>query len=162
MLSEFQKPDKEQEMPTWEDIKYTTLIVVLVGLPVVAVSLGLPLWWSDWKLTGNALWALERRGMPSAVVDQLLPLRLEDYASHEEVMAAARGVLSPEEFSTHAPRISRQVVRQTRPGVVWVFMGILTLWYGLVFVGWRRWGYFWEGASSGASGASGGSSGSSS
>lgn len=127
-------------MPTLRDIQYATLIVGLVVLPAVALTLLLPMIWSDWKLDGQALWTLQRRGMPEAQVTELLPLRTEDFSSKAAVMEAAQKALPEAVFQKHAFQISQLAQQVRRPGGEWLFLGLLVAWYGGVYALWRKWG----------------------
>ncbi len=149
-------------MPTLRDIQYTALIVSLVVLPAVGLTLLLPVFWSDWKLDGNALWTLQRRGMPEEVVTELQPLRTRDFSSRNAVMEAAKAALPEAAFTEYAPQISVVARQVRRSNGEWVFLGLLVAWYAGLYALWRKWGQALGFPVEGSSESEGASSGSSS
>ena len=61
-------------MPTFQDIKKALVTGILVILPAILWSIIVPDIWSDWQLTGDALWQLQRKGAPNELVEPLFEI----------------------------------------------------------------------------------------
>ena len=125
---------------TWDDLRRGTLAIMLVVLPTVLLGTYIGPVLQSFQITGPGLWQLKLDNVPDEVIEPLHVIRLKPFFFKFKLMNEVESRIdNPELFNKYKNKIELQLQTIPIPAVEYVFLGILALYYFLLWYTTRKW-----------------------
>ena len=117
---------------SFDDIRRGVLSFFLIA-PTVLLSIYLSSALQRYSLNGLDLWDLQRKNVPSTVINSLNELRLKKYFFKYKLMNEVKSrIPNSELFKRYNQEIESQISITPQPALEYFFLGFLALIYGLL------------------------------
>ena len=125
---------------TWDDIRRGALAILLVIIPTVLIGTFIGPALQSYHITGPGLWELKRNNVPDDVIDPLHVLRLKPFFFKFRLMIAVESrIANPELFDKYKKKIGLHIQTIPIPAIEYIFLGILSLYYFILWYTTRKW-----------------------
>ena len=95
--------------PSWYDLRRGIIGFFLIIAPTIFLNTYLPSWIQSYKITGEALWKLKEKGVPTQIIKPMLVMRGEPYFFKKSLLNDVQKI-TPDIFYKYRNRIERSLI----------------------------------------------------
>lgn len=123
------------EIISWFDIRRAALAIFVVILPTILLSIYITSALQMYHINGASLWQLKKKNVPDEVIEPLHELRLKEYFFKYRLMNAIESRISNSDlYKKYKISIVNQINIVPMPAVEYIFLLILSLFYGILWI----------------------------